>query len=553
MRPEPIYKRPEVGDFDQFYNEFNARMNSLTESKKKALFQKACQTDIYFLLRYGLGYDFMNLRYVHQQCKFVDDLEEARGSLDNCVFMWFREGFKSTILTIGKAIQSILRNPETSILILSNTAPGAKVFLNSIKLECENNQNLLKYFDHIFWENTNKSPQWSLDKGLMVKRKTNRKEATVMASGLVDSQPVKLHCNELIYDDVVTPDSVHTEMMNEKTTEAMYTSFCLGSNVLGQEGQKRFIGTRYADNDTWGKMIDAQPCPYFVNVVPWHIGDGETPRVHTKAKIAELQATMSKYAFNCQYELDPTPSSERVFYTDISYYKEDNIDKNWNFVMLVDPSGENKKKRGHSNDNTAIAVIGRDWKGREYLVDGYYGPITLTGEDGQGGRIAKIFNLVRKYGITDVWYEKVGVDSAIGSIKDAQLANDIYFNIHPFHPIKYGSKNDRIENALMPRLQTQKMLFPQRLIRKQEGGNEVDLVQILKDEMERFPHGKHDDMLDCLAQITAVPPYGEEFRGTFDNNLTREAGEFRHEHVSDMELRRREAEHSETFESVEYL
>jgi hypothetical protein len=48
--------------------------------------------------------------------------------------------------------------------------------------------------------------KWGVARGIMVKRKSNPKEATIEAHGLIDGQPTSRHFRLHIYDDVVTQD-----------------------------------------------------------------------------------------------------------------------------------------------------------------------------------------------------------------------------------------------------------------------------------------------------------------------------------------------------------
>ena len=57
-------------------------------------------------------------------------------------------------------------------------------------MELEGNDTLKSWFPDVLYENPfRESPKWSEDDGIVVKRKTNPKEATVEAWGLVDGQP----------------------------------------------------------------------------------------------------------------------------------------------------------------------------------------------------------------------------------------------------------------------------------------------------------------------------------------------------------------------------
>ena len=532
--------QPTPDNFIEAYWELNQLLNELPDNDALPVYRYLCLNDLYFMLRHGCSMEFLETEFMFERCQYVDHIERTVG-LNNHLFLWFREAGKSTLLNTGKNLQAILRNPEHSTLILSNTAPGAKDFLRSIKLELENNERLIYWFNDILYENPDNSPSWSLDKGLIVKRKTNRKEPTIFAGGLVDSQPTRVHCERLVYDDVVTPESVTTDAMIKKTTQKFMYSFCLGKNLAGDEGMKYVIGTRFADGDTYGDMIESGQ--WTVDLMQWHTGDNETPRAHTKTKILELQNIMSKYEFNTQYNLDPTPQSERKF--DKEMQKFEHTSKQWNYIMLCDPAGEGKSSREHDVDNTAMIVIGRDWLGKEYIADAVYGNIKLL------DRIDIMFSMVRKYGIEEVWYEKVGKDSDIATIRDWQTRKGLYFTIHEYSPRKYGPKHQRIEHVLMPRIATGKLRCPNRLVwQNPSTGEDVDIVAIMNQEMKRFPHGKHDDFIDCLAQLGAVPEYGSEHAPDYEDEYIPGT---RDESISDIEVKRRKKGNQEVYALTEYL
>lgn len=176
---------------------------------------------------------------------------------DGYLDLWAREHGKSTVITIALTIFDILRDPETTVGIFSHTRPIAKAFLRVIKREFESNNNLKEIFSDVLYANPqSESPKWSEDGGIVVKRKGNPPEATVEAHGLVDGMPTSRHFQLLIYDDVVTAESVSTTEQMRKVLDA----FDMSSNLGKRGGKRRMIGTRYKLGDAYEEYIKRGVC-----------------------------------------------------------------------------------------------------------------------------------------------------------------------------------------------------------------------------------------------------------------------------------------------------
>jgi hypothetical protein len=142
---------------------------------------------------------------------------------------------------------------EATICIFSHTRPAAKKFLRQIKLELELNHELKALYPDVLWEDPAKeAPKWSEDDGLIVKRKSNPKEATLEAWGIIDGQPTGVRFEVLVYDDVITEKTVTTPEQIEKATE----SWALSLNLAPEGAVYRYIGTRYHFFDTYRTIMD---------------------------------------------------------------------------------------------------------------------------------------------------------------------------------------------------------------------------------------------------------------------------------------------------------
>ena len=389
----------------------------------------------------------------------------------------------STIITYAKTIQEILKNPDITIGIFSHTRPIAKAFLDQIKREFEANEGLKALFPDVLHQNPAKeSDKWSLDSGIIVKRKTNPKECTVEAWGLVDGQPTGKHFMLRVYDDVVTLRSVGTPDQIRKTTDAWALSLNLGS----QGGRVRYIGTRYHRNDSYkdilgrGAAIERRHGPT--------AADG-SPNLLTKEELEKKRREMGPYIYACQMEQNPTSDSAMSFKQEwLRHYKDRSNMYGWNLYILCDPAGEKKK----TNDYTVIAVVGLAPDKNYYLVDGVRDRMNLT------ERTDKVFEFHRTYNPLGVGYEKYGMQSDIEHIKYVQEHKNYRFDVTPLGgPMP---KNDRIRQ-LMPVFEQGRFYIPDNIRFVDYEKAPRDFVKDMLDEYHSFPVSEHDDVMDCIARI----------------------------------------------------
>jgi predicted phage terminase large subunit-like protein len=440
------------------------------------------RTDLYYLLRYGLRRTDLERQWLLDRCREVQ--AQPNGMLD----LWAREHYKSTIITFALTIQNVLCDPEITVGIFSHTRPNAKGFLRQIKREFEGNALLQELFPDVLWANPSKdAPTWSEDGGLVVQRKGNPKEATIEAHGLVDGQPTGKHFALLVYDDVVTIDSVTSPEMIHKTTNALALSYNLGADG----GQRRMIGTRYDYADTYREVIGRGSFEVRKHAVTVDGTEDGEPVLLSREKVAEKRRDMGAYVFSCQMLLNPSGDKSREFKRDwLRWYQNSLSGEGMNVYIIVDPAGEKKK----TSDRTAMWVVGLNNDGNYYLLDFLYDRLNLT------ERARELMRLHRKWKPMRVGYEKYGKDSDIEAVKIVQAHENYRFDIVPLGGTL--KKEDRIRR-LVPLFEAGKVYAPPTMHRTLSDGRTVDILeQFLVEEYDRFPVGAHDDGMDCLARIT---------------------------------------------------
>lgn len=397
------------------------------------------RTDLFFLLWFIIGRQDMANPWLLERCREIQEAPD--GYLD----LWAREHRKTSIITFGRTIQDILCDPEVTIGLFSHTRPIAKSLLRQIKREFENNKNLQQLFPDILYDEPAKqSPQWSEDSGIVVKRKTNPKEATLEAFGLVDGMPTGRHYQIRVYDDVVTLDSVNTPDQIHKTTAAWEMS-----DNLGTEGGKvRMIGTRYSLYDTYAEILKRQAA--IPRIYPaTHNGkmDGE-PVLFSQHEWERRKKTQSRTTIASQLLQNPLADEDATF--SVLWLKPWEVrPRTVNIYILGDPN----RKIGADNDNCAYIVIAVSSTGGKYLVDGYRHQMT------QSQRWTVLRDLYRRWsaasGVQSIYvgYEKYGAEQDLDYFEERQKAEDCIFPIEKLSWTREGTAGQQGKRYRVERLE----------------------------------------------------------------------------------------------------
>lgn len=481
-------------------SDIQAELNRRQQEKQR---YKA-RTDLFYLLTVVLGRKDIEREWLEARCREVQ--ESPDGYLD----LWAREHYKSTIITYALSIQDIIRShgdgaleeQECTIGIFSHTRPAAKGFLRQIKMELENNQRLKDLFPDIFWQEPKKqASKWSEDDGIIVKRRTNPKEATIEAWGVVDGQPTGKHFTVLVYDDVVTKESVTTPEQIKNTTDSLVLSYNLGANG----GRRRFIGTRYHFNDSYREIISRG------TVIPriypaTHDGtvDGD-PVLLTAEQLTQKRRDMGAYIFSCQMLQNPVADGVQGFPEGAIQFYDNPETVKGNTYILMDPANAKKK----SSDYTAGWVITLGQDQNIYIRDGIRDRLNLKERTTQLFDWHRKFKPMRDHGVR---YERYGKDADIEHILSKQEDETYRFNITEVGGST--SKNDRIKR-LLPYFEQKRIFMPRTMHRTDYQKVVYDLTQIfINEEYKAFPVPIHDDMLDALARILEpdYPPVWPDLR-----------------------------------------
>lgn len=483
-------------NYKQDYSEICYSLNKTYEDKN---WEEACKIirknvldDMFFFIYFVGGVKEINHPFT------VERILNYENNTTRTLDLWFRNGYKSTIISVYGVIQECLRDTIMAG-IFSHTGSIAKTFLRRIKIILETNGLLRSAFYDKIPENpqTTKGLTWDIDKSLQL-IDGKRYGSSIMASGLVDSMPTGIHLDYIVYDDICVKESVSTAEQREKLREA----YSLSHGIHTKKCRYRIVGTRYHYADLYGDLISSGE--YNVSICPiTHNGDFPFKPETAQDEFAAMGngvaifydqeyvwrrfKEMGKDVFSTQMLLNPTKADERTFNIDwLKYYDKAPTTRNY---IIVDPASAAKKESSY----TVMWTIGVS-RGYYYIKDCIRDRISLTEKK------EKLFSLVDKWNAVKVYYEKYSMQADIEYLLEKQKEEGFYFPIVPVGGVKL-TKDERIL-LLQPLFQEGRIILPKNIMYIDTKGKRRNLVEeFIKDEYLDFPLCATKDMLDALARI----------------------------------------------------
>jgi hypothetical protein len=396
--------------------------------------------------------------------------------------LWPRGSFKSHCFDVGLTSWLIAKNPNERILVASETARQAGIFVGLAMKIIDSPK-----FREVF--GVHRGRKWYEGKGFFSNLRTEfEKEMTLQATGCSEVQ-TGMHYTWVIGDDIVSQE-------NTKTKEAMETTQNWLAETLAQLDpgcRLLLIGTRHHYADIYGWILkDTERRELWdISIHKWKNPDGTLffkERLTEKYVMAQKRM-MPPRQWSAYYENQPHSEEEQLFLP--QYFRtipdHDIPRATWTYIFT-----DFAFKTSEHNDRTVFWVVSIDCHRVAYVRDILLG----RWKPSQSCRL-----------LIDTWNEQLNNEVKGCAVEDTthkELLCDLLeevrretFTRPTIIPIPGRSqeiKNMRIEGA-EPRFRRGDIYFAESLRQNYKVWNEV------VDEATEWPFSEHDDVLDAISDI----------------------------------------------------
>jgi predicted phage terminase large subunit-like protein len=345
--------------------------------------RKRAANDLFFLMENILEWKFFS-REVHKKvfCPYIEagDTSTARWRL----LLAPRGHGKTSIFTVANTVRLLLKYPGISIGICHAKRQTACAILSDIKAIFESNQ-LLKAIapDVCFEDPKNESSVWR-EHEITIKRKKPYRVPSVVAFS-IDSSVVGYHFDVIILDDTVIDKNSETQEQLDQV-KVFYKTL---NPLLKVRGMKKvfIVGTRWHYDDAYGMLLNdegeyAGSVEKLVLAAIKEDGTPLWPEAFTLDLLEKIKSEGS-HLFWANYMNSPVPGGTRVFRgEDFQRYDvllgsdgklqpllperdRDGTPLDYLYFTSVDPNCDTNT----ANDYAVVLTACRDWKGNIYVVD----------------------------------------------------------------------------------------------------------------------------------------------------------------------------------------
>jgi len=435
--------------------------------------RKKASTDFYFFCKHVLGYDRMVPVPHRELCDFIVAEEKNKK-----LVLMPRGSFKSSVANVGGCLWLMLHDPNTRILIASETQKNAKKYFQEIKAHIESNQK----FRALFGDWSAGSKRWRDDEIIIAKRNKIKKEPTIMYASLEKQALTGMHFDHIILDDVVSQHNVNNTDQIEKTIN--YYRYLL--SILDPEARMKVIGTRYSAIDLHGWLQEPsngelEQFDVIVKSALDENGNPTMPSILSKEFLDRQRKAQGSYIFSCQY-LNDAVNAENTFFRQehIRYY--DTAPEGLMKFITIDPAISTKAR----SDFTGIIVNGVDSLNNWYILE------ALEVKVEPSDLIDLILELCERYAtIQCIGMEEFMLEKFLKPSLFAEMdRRGTFIPINSVPTNTQYSKEARIR-GLQPKFEAQEIHLKNDMI-------------ALRHQIIYYPQVKNDDLIDALKSQLAI-------------------------------------------------
>ena len=158
-----------------------------------------------------------------------------------------RGHLKSSIVTVGKSIQWLLRDSNTRILITNAVWDQSREFLRQIS----DYLTVSSQLPTIFGQFRHKDLTWTRSEITIAQKNDPTKRGPSIRTAGLESILTGSHCDKIIHDDLVELNNVQTRDQIKKVIQFHDASL----DLLDPGGEMVDIGTRWAEDDLYGLLL----------------------------------------------------------------------------------------------------------------------------------------------------------------------------------------------------------------------------------------------------------------------------------------------------------
>jgi len=386
---------------------------------------------------------------------------------------------KSTAVTLSYVLASVLFRAHDYVIIISDTESQSTEFLNDIKMQLIENEDLIELFGiGKFIKDSETNIIMKMEDGHQFRIMAKGAGQRIRGRKWRNKRPDLIVVDDLEDDEAVESKERRLKLYNWFTNAVV--------PALSDSGKIRVVGTILHMDSVLEKLLNKKQWRskrYKAHNEDFSeiLWEEKFPRKRLEDIRASYVEDGNPSGYSQEYLNHPIDESTAYFRRDdFQYYDpEDLRDKNLSYYSAIDFAISKETKA----DYTVIATVAVDSDNKMYVVD-----VNRGRWDGKE-IIDEMFNTQARYHPELFTTEGGAIEKALGPFLNEQMfARGVFLNLNMETPVKDKQARAR---SIQARIRQGGIYF----------NKDADWYANLEQEMVRFPRDVHDDQVDALAWI----------------------------------------------------